>query len=213
MTYVSTEPRRAALVWMVEAKGLQRGLQQEPGQAEVRQEGRRSPWVCVYELHASLVVLGSVLLDVMRARVLLLAAGLRLPVLFHDERRDFLHDRMVNLFLTLGSGRQSGAYSPPAPCFDLTTISSAISLDDRKRIKWKKDSNHEKMVQGKLERSTNYCKARLSSLSFPTSARSIRTSLANALLKSLMYLVLEKRLSFPLVDHNIKMTRRTWEAV
>lgn len=57
-------------------------------------------------------------------------------------------------------GCHSGEYSPPAPCFDLTLMSSAIS----------------------------YCSARRSSLSFPTSASRIRTSLASALLKSLIYL-------------------------
>lgn len=57
-------------------------------------------------------------------------------------------------------GCHSGEYSPPAPCLDLTLMSSAIS----------------------------YCSARRSSLSFPTSASRIRTSLASALLKSLIYL-------------------------
>lgn len=57
-------------------------------------------------------------------------------------------------------GRQSGEYSPPALCLALTAISSAISC----------------------------CNARRSSLSFPTSWRRTRTSLARALLKSFKYL-------------------------
>lgn len=57
-------------------------------------------------------------------------------------------------------GFQSGAYSPPAPCFDFTAMSSAISN----------------------------CNARRSSLSFPTSCSRIRTSDASALLKSFKYL-------------------------
>jgi len=57
-------------------------------------------------------------------------------------------------------GRQSGEYSPPALCFALTAINSAISC----------------------------CSARRSSRSFPTSWRRIRTSLASALLKSIRYL-------------------------
>jgi len=56
-------------------------------------------------------------------------------------------------------GLHAGEYSPPAPCLDLTDINSAIS----------------------------YCRALLSSLSWPTSASNIRTSPARALLKSLRY--------------------------
>jgi len=58
-----------------------------------------------------------------------------------------------------GVGAQLGEYSPPAPCFDLTAISSAIS-------NWS---------------------CRRSSLSLPTSARRMRTSPASALLKSFKY--------------------------
>jgi len=57
-------------------------------------------------------------------------------------------------------GFQWGAYSPPAPCLDLTLISSAIS----------------------------YCNILLSSLNFPTSANNTRTSDAIALEKSFKYL-------------------------
>lgn len=56
-------------------------------------------------------------------------------------------------------GFQSGEYCPPAPCFDLTAMSSAISN----------------------------CSCLRSSLNFPTSARRILTSLASALLKSFKY--------------------------
>lgn len=59
-----------------------------------------------------------------------------------------------------GLGLHSGEYSPPAPCLDLTLMSSAIS-------NWR---------------------ALRSSLSWPTSASRIRTSPAKALLKSLRYL-------------------------
>jgi len=58
-----------------------------------------------------------------------------------------------------GLGFQSGAYSPPAPCLDFTLINSAISN----------------------------CNALRSSLSFPTSLRRMRTSLARAFEKSLRY--------------------------
>jgi len=62
---------------------------------------------------------------------------------------------------TLGpaGGFQSGVYSPPAPCLDLTAINSAIS----------------------------YCKARRSSRNWPTSCSRMRTSFASALLKSFKY--------------------------
>jgi len=56
-------------------------------------------------------------------------------------------------------GFHSGEYSPPAPCLDLTLMSSAIS----------------------------YWSWRRSSLNFPTSARRMRTSPARALLKSFKY--------------------------
>jgi len=55
-------------------------------------------------------------------------------------------------------GLHSGAKSPP--CLDFTAMSSAIS----------------------------YCNCRRSSLNFPTSANSILTSLAKALVKSFIYL-------------------------
>ena len=75
-------------------------------------------------------------------------------------------------------GRHSGEYSPPAPCFDFTLMSSAISLGGSTFI----------LVLNAEDHRTYYCRARRSSLSFPTSARRIRTSPARALLKSFKYL-------------------------
>lgn len=79
------------------------------------------------------------------------------------------------LYYTLGL--QSGEYSPPAPCLDFTAISSAISLSMPVRLRPSESGCH-----------TDYCNWRRSSLSFPTSASRILTSLANAFVKSFTYL-------------------------
>jgi len=83
-------------------------------------------------------------------------------------------------------GRQSGEYSPPALCFALTAINSAISLVDG-RVQGSGDYGKVGVFGGERE-GTYCCSARRSSRSFPTSWRRIRTSLASALLKSFRYL-------------------------
>lgn len=78
-------------------------------------------------------------------------------------------------------GRHSGAYSPPDPCFDLTLMSSAISLAYTISLAGT-------MMITKDGDKAYYWRALRSSRSFPTSASRIRTSPARALLKSFRYL-------------------------
>ena len=85
-------------------------------------------------------------------------------------------------------GIHSGLKSPP-PNFDFTAMSSAISL-----LAVCRENGHRRKKE-RVERKdcrdrdrTYYWSCRRSSLSFPTSARRMRTSLARALLKSFRYL-------------------------
>jgi len=103
------------------------------------------------------------------------------------------------LYYTLGL--QSGEYSPPAPCLDFTAISSAISLCMPVRLRPSESGCH-----------TDYCNWRRSSLSFPTSASRILTSLANAFVKSFTYLFkngqLEADITYNRVDLLAILTRK-----
>ncbi len=96
-------------------------------------------------------------------------------VSFQDPRRTS-HTRRT-------FGAQSGVNSPPAPCLDFTAMSSAISL-----VAVARTSGRPFLGRAQGKEDTYYCSCRRSSLSFPTSARSMRTSLARALLKSFKYL-------------------------
>lgn len=105
----------------------------------------------------------------------------------HGRRRGCRSFLLQILFNTLSNnmqflftfGCQFGEYSPPAPCLDLTAMSSPISLVTK----------YEHAEIGMRFCGTHYCRALLSSLSLPTSSNRIRTSPARALLKSLIYLI------------------------
>lgn len=115
-------------------------------------------------------------------------------------------NEIISACLFTAFGFQSGAYSPPAPCFDFTAISSAISL----RYGWL----FSLIDVQKRETLAHNCSARRSSLSLPTSWSRIRTSEASALLKSFKYLLRErKRKSYSVsMDHPSHFFDSLWRS-